>query len=144
MRASSCRPRGCSTTRPGLRCSKICQLACLGYKGSSLTASRYWKDWTFYILTDQPWSVPAIKAITEPKHDYGVLGGQKSRFELLSLRENGVFYGVDEDAGIGRTMSVEAATENFGHAEEIRSHMVSHVGCGLAFAHTLDSCSTTM
>lgn len=85
---------------------------------------RYWRNGTYYIVTDQPWALPATKVMftggaRDDEH------GKPGNVEILSVRMDAISKHVDERNQLGTTISPAAAVVFTEAAEDLPSPMVS-------------------
>lgn len=91
----------------------------------SLTA-RYWRNNTYYIVTDQPWALPETKLMMQggTRDDER---GLPAPLELLSVRQKAISVHVNEKNQLGKTISPADAFTFTMSAEDLPSPAVSLV-----------------
>lgn len=99
---------------------------------------RYWQNDSFYVVTDQPWTIPNLDHIAirpTPKHD-GVPTADKA-VKILAIREPGINAFVREENQLGRSILLEDAVELAATAQDLPSPLVSGPQSQLTAAHEL-------
>lgn len=105
----------------------------------ALADLRYWRNGTYYIVTDQPWALPATKVMftggarDDTSHTPGKL-------EVLAIRMDAISKHIDERNQLGTTISPAGAVAFTEAAEDLPSPMVSH--CLPAEASVLSAAPT--
>lgn len=85
---------------------------------------RYWRSGTYYIVTDQPWALPATRVMFTggARDDNNHLPG---KLEVLSIRQDAISKHVPEDNQLGTTLGPAGAIAFTDAAEDLPSPMVS-------------------
>ncbi|BEJ12089.1 hypothetical protein CspHIS471_0205490 [Cutaneotrichosporon sp. HIS471] len=88
-------------------------------------AEWYWQNDSFYIVTDQPWTIPNVDHIAirpTPKHD-GIPTADKA-VRILAIREPGINAFVREENQLGTSILLEDAVELTSSAEDLPSPLL--------------------
>lgn len=84
--------------------------------GFTVFENLYWRNFTYYILTDRPWSIPDVTLIAsrgfEENHD-----PKNPAVQVMALRNAAVAPEVREENQLGKTIGFEQARKSFGMAE---------------------------
>ncbi|KDQ31490.1 hypothetical protein PLEOSDRAFT_1096294 [Pleurotus ostreatus PC15] len=95
--------------------------------GFSVIQNLFWRNGTFYFVTDQPWHIPPIAQVVSlstdrtRKFDDGRVAAK-----IKAIRLPPVSPEVKEQNQIGETISLEDAEREFGAAEVIEGPMLRH------------------
>jgi protein O-GlcNAc transferase len=93
--------------------------------GFTVFENLYWQNDTFYVVTDQPWTIPDLDHIAirpTPKHD-GVPTADKA-VKILAIREPGINAFVREENQLGRSILLEDAVELTASAQDLPSPLL--------------------
>jgi hypothetical protein len=86
----------------------------------------YWHDFRYYMLTDQPSSMPKLEYIAALSVDSGRPQPPGARAaEIMAMREPAMFPYVNEKEQLGTSISFDEALARFSDAVELPSPMVS-------------------
>ncbi|ORY35917.1 hypothetical protein BCR39DRAFT_513034 [Naematelia encephala] len=95
--------------------------------GFSVVENLYWRNYTYYILTDQPWETPHLRYFASLSFDTqkteGTLGILAA--EIWAIRGDPIAPNVlDKDPQFGTSISFDEAVKKFGKAIELESPML--------------------
>lgn len=84
---------------------------------------RYWRNGTYYIVTDQPWALPATKVMfTGGARDD--TNNSPGKVEVLAIRMDAISKHVSERNQLGTTLSPSGAMAFTDAAEDLPSPML--------------------
>jgi len=102
--------------------------------------ARYWHNYTYYFITDQPWSIPALNLVASLSVDSSRPAKGRVAAKIFAIRSAPYFPDVREENQLGTTISFEDAVEMMSSATVLDSPMVSitHHHAGLSGADQID------